>query len=120
MKKRQKRSRASLPQSVPEVGSKGLEVCREIGISEQALAEHSDQESRPPMSAQLSPLFFFSSVFFSRPPFPLPWDALEGLRCSVLVHSSRRSAGNARRDALPQVVAVTACFASRAKVQNPR
>jgi hypothetical protein len=29
---------------------------------------------------QLSPLFFFSSVFFSPPPLPLPlpWDALKG------------------------------------------
>ena len=31
-----------------------------------------------------------------------------------------RNAGNAGRDALPQVVAVTACFASLAKVQTAR
>ena len=42
-KKRHKRSRSPL---YPE--EQRLEVCREMGISEQALAEHNDQQSQPP------------------------------------------------------------------------
>jgi hypothetical protein len=46
------------------------------------LAEHSEQESRPPhelrKNPQLSLLSSFLSDFFSRPPLPFPSDALEG------------------------------------------
>jgi hypothetical protein len=47
-----------------------------------ALAEHSEQESRPHhelrKNLQLSLLSSFLSDFFSRPPLPFPSDALEG------------------------------------------
>ena len=59
-------------------------------------------------------LLFFSWVFFSPPPLPLPlpWDALEG--CGAFFGAQQpRNAGNVCRDALPQVVAVTAYFACR-------
>ena len=47
-----------------------------------ALAEHSEQESRPPRELRKDPhlslLSSFLSDFFSRPPLPFPSDALEG------------------------------------------
>jgi hypothetical protein len=72
--------KAGVPGTVTEINQ--MIASRVRVTRNKALAEHSEQESRPPRELRKDPhlslLSSFLSDFFSRPPLPFPSDALEG------------------------------------------